>query len=181
MAQYITPKERENLFTLLRGYHEAPVLLKPSNAETGRFVELMNQEALKLGLASTHYVNPTGLDPDDGLEPNYSTAEDIAKLAVVIARNYPNILNIMSLKKFNLETAAGTFHHTLETTDKLLREPVPFRILGGKTGETPMAKKNLLLITASPRENSFAVVSVVLGSDDNFGDMKKLLTSSVSK
>ena len=30
-------KGRENLFALLRGYHETPGLLEASNAETGRF------------------------------------------------------------------------------------------------------------------------------------------------
>lgn len=31
-------KQRENLFAMIRGYHEAPVLLEPSNAEMGVFI-----------------------------------------------------------------------------------------------------------------------------------------------
>ncbi len=146
----------------------------------GRFVELMNQEALKLGLHDTYYVNPTGLDPDDGLAPNYSTAEDIAQLALIITKDYPDILNILSLKEFDLKTASGMFHHKLATTNKLLGETLPFTILGGKTGETPLAKKNLVLITREPGESSYRI-SVVLGSDDNFWDMKKILTFSTSE
>ncbi|MEK7508024.1 MAG: hypothetical protein AAB602_03000, partial [Patescibacteria group bacterium] len=164
---------------LIESDNDAGITLA-SKMEAGKFVELMNREAWKLGLYNTHYVNPTGLDPDDGSKPNYSTAEDVAKLAVEIIQKYPNILRIMSLKTFDLRTASGTLHHTLETTNKLLGENIPFKILGGKTGETPMAKKNLLLISYGPQENSY-LVNVVLGSDDNFGDMKKLLIFSISE
>ena len=41
------------------------------------FVEMMNQKAKDLGMANTHFVNPTGLDADG----HVSTARDIALMS----------------------------------------------------------------------------------------------------
>jgi len=49
------------------------------------FVKAMNAKALELGLNSTHFVDPTGLDSE-----NVSTAEDLAKM-VQAAYQYPEI------------------------------------------------------------------------------------------
>lgn len=47
------------------------------------FISQMNQKAAELGMNSTHFVNPHGLDA----EGHYSTAADLAKLAVEFAAN----------------------------------------------------------------------------------------------
>ncbi len=139
-----------------------------------KFVALMNQNALRFGMNRTNYVNPTGLDPDDGGATNYSTVRDLTQIALAIKKDYPGILEIMSLKEYELKTASGAIHHALLTTDQLLGENIPFTIIGGKTGQTDRAKKNLLLITTGLTKNTY-LIHIVLGSDDSFGDMKMLL------
>ena len=46
------------------------------------FVELMNQKAQELGMTSTHFSNPIGIDDD-----NYSTVKDIATLLKYALKN----------------------------------------------------------------------------------------------
>lgn len=49
------------------------------------FVTEMNIEAQRLGMAGTHFANPSGLPH----EQNYSNARDIAVLAVALRRDFP--------------------------------------------------------------------------------------------
>ncbi|MBB4955665.1 D-alanyl-D-alanine carboxypeptidase [Agrobacterium vitis] len=58
------------------------------------FVNRMNTEAARLGLASTHFVNPNGL-PAPG---QYSTARDLAVLAVTIRREFPEYANYFKIE-----------------------------------------------------------------------------------
>lgn len=145
---------------------------------TGReeFVGLMNAEAERIGLGDTHFTNPTGLDEDDfnGLA-SYSTAGDLAKFAKFLMENRRQVFDISATPAYDLRDARGVFHHAVEGTNELLRDHGwPVKILGGKTGETLQARQALLLVTESPIESGY-LINVVLGSDDRFGDMKRLV------
>jgi D-alanyl-D-alanine carboxypeptidase len=61
------------------------------------FVGRMNAEAARLGLTSTHFVNPNGL-PAPG---QYSTARDLAVLAVTIRREFPEYSNYFKIEAIN--------------------------------------------------------------------------------
>jgi len=50
-------------------------------------IEAMNLKAINLGMANTHYTDPTGLE-----ETNVSTARDLIKL-IISAKSYPNIVS----------------------------------------------------------------------------------------
>lgn len=52
----------------------------------GNCISAMNQKAMTLGMMSTHYTDPTGLD-----ETNISTARDLIKL-IIMAKTYPEIV-----------------------------------------------------------------------------------------
>ena len=61
------------------------------------FVDRMNDAAREIGMTDTRFANPHGL-PDDG---QYTTARDLAVLAVTLRRCYPeydNVFNIEALK-----------------------------------------------------------------------------------
>lgn len=58
------------------------------------FVNRMNAEAARLGMTSTHFVNPNGL-PAEG---QYSTARDLAVLAVTIRREFPEYSNYFKIE-----------------------------------------------------------------------------------
>jgi len=140
-----------------------------------KFVELMNKNAKMIGLKNTRYFNPTGLEPDDPKKPiNYSTAEDLVKLANYIIKKYPQIFEITKQPSYKIVDLSGKGKYlTPKNTDKLLKQ-IP-GIIGGKTGWTPKAGGCLLLVLKNPdRENSY-FINVVLGSSDRFGDMKKII------
>ncbi len=136
------------------------------------FVYLMNKKANELGLQNTQFFNPTGLDPDEPQRVfNYSTAEDLVVLSQYILKK-PFILETLGTKETNLYHASGGFHHKAINTNELL--PTMSEIVAGKTGHTPLAKKCLLAITEAPRGNGY-LVNIILGSQDNFGEMKKII------
>lgn len=131
-----------------------------------KFVDLMNLEALKLGMEQSYFADPSGVSSD-----NYSAAEDLVKLTKYLLKEYPLVWEILSYEKFELRTPWG-FHHELLNTNELLGK-IP-DILGGKTGETDQAKGCLLLILKNHQNGNY-LVYVILGSGDRFGEAEQLI------
>lgn len=131
------------------------------------FIGLMNNRAKSLGLLNTNFTDVDGLSSGD-----YSTADDLAKFAKYLLENDPMIWNILSLDKYALYAPAGDFHHELINTNELLGK-VP-DIVGGKTGQTQQAMGCLLLILKNSKDQN-NIIYVVLGSNDRFGEMQKLI------
>jgi D-alanyl-D-alanine carboxypeptidase len=130
------------------------------------FVGLMNKKAKDLGLKSTFFVDPTGLSPED-----VSTARDLIKLTEHILKNYPQIADISKLKELEVPDFGR-----ITNTDQLLGE-VP-DIICSKTGFTEAAKGCLLLVVrpkGHPLKNNDYIINVVLGADDRFSEMEKLI------
>lgn len=137
------------------------------------FVREMNREAGELNLSDTYFINPNGVDPDIPNGPfNYSTARDLSKLAQALYEEKPFVWDILGLSAFDLYMPDGNFHHTLRNTNELIGR-VP-RLIGGKTGWTPIAKGCLILLQRGPN-NQGIIIYVILGSDDRFGEMTKLV------
>ncbi len=159
---------------LLASHNEIASTLAKQNG-TANFVSAMNKKAVTLGITDTVYVNPTGLDPMVGSETiNRSTAFDIYKLARYISENRPDIFSITSQTQYYLMDSEGNFIATIENTNKLVgQRDNPFRITGSKTGETPRAKQNLVIVAESPCGGK--IFSIVLGSQNSFKDMQNLL------
>jgi len=106
---------------------------------------------------------------------NYSTARDLFLLTRHLKTFYPSVFEILGVKEHPLYTKDGKFHHTMENTNELLSlNGWPTKVLGGKTGWTPEARGALVLVLESPKAKGY-LVNVVLGSEDRFQDMKKLV------
>ena len=137
------------------------------------FVLEMNRQAGESGLADTYFINPNGVDPDIPNGPlNYSTARDLSRLAQTLYEKKPLVWDILGLSAYDLYMPDGKLHHRLKNTNELLGM-VP-RLIGGKTGWTPIAKGCLVLLQRAPGNQGF-LVYVLLGSDDRFGEMAKLV------
>jgi D-alanyl-D-alanine carboxypeptidase len=162
----------------------AGLLVESSNdaaaalAETiGRetFIARMRETAASIGLRHTAITNFTGLDPALGTAPGSAPAVDLVTIATYLLRHHPEIFAILALPEIDLYDAAGTFHHRAINTNRLITDPdLPAKAIGGKTGETPLARQNLLLVLEAPGQESYTV-HVILGSEDRFGEMKKLV------
>ena len=148
-----------------------------------KFIELLNQEIKKIGLQETYLNDPVGVDPDfPGEKYNFSTAYDLAKFAVFLTKESwrdPRvnlIWEITKKKEYYLYRPDGSFHHKMISTNKLLSNEEfvkKYKIIGGKTGYTPMAKECFLLVIEAPNKKGI-VVNVILGSENRFEEMKKL-------
>ncbi len=166
---------KDALYALLLASHNEIAKAMSERTGTDNFVKFMNEKAALLGMKNTHFFNPTGLDPKAGSEEiNKSTVFDIYKLLKYISENRDDIFSILEQKEYLLKDMNGNLKVDLHSTDKLLSDKnAPLHVLGGKTGETPRAKKNLAVVSGAP--STGRIVSVILGSSDNFNDMRKLL------
>ena len=114
------------------------------------FVGMMNIEAARLGLVSSHFMNVTGLTH----EQHFMTARDIASLSSAIIRDFPDQYQRYSQKEFTFNDI------TQHNRNKLLwRDP---SVDGLKTGHTDAAK---YCLAASAERNDMRLVSVVLGAN----------------
>jgi D-alanyl-D-alanine carboxypeptidase (penicillin-binding protein 5/6) len=153
----LRPGERMTVRDLLRGLllasgnDAAMALAVGVSASRAAFVRAMNARARALGLADTHFSNPIGLDQ----EGNYSSAADLAQLAVVLRRN-AFARETMNLPRATLQT--GSQRRRIINRNTLVRT-VP-AVNGVKTGRTLGAG---YVLVGSATRNGITVVSVVMG------------------
>jgi D-alanyl-D-alanine carboxypeptidase len=127
------------------------------------FVAEMNQKVRQIGLKDTFFAEPTGLSAQ-----NYSTANDLATLAVYVVENYPEIVETSQMQSITIPNWG-----TATSTDEMLGETTG--VVLGKTGFTDDAKQCLLLVVWHPESKSY-LVNVLLGSDDRFDEMHNMLS-----
>jgi len=127
------------------------------------FAQLMNEEAVKLGLHDTHFVRPDGLDAPD----EYSSAADVTKLARIVMRTR------FVRDTVRRETATIAGDRTLHTWDDLLSElPGTFGVKTGHTGAAGWCQ------VAAVRGRGVTIYATLLGSpseDQRDDDLKSLL------
>jgi len=132
----------------------------------GQFVNFMNQKAVSLGLKQTSFQDPSGLDTQ-----NLSTAREIAQI-MNAAIKYPLLAYIMRTPEKEIVSPDNKFKHQLKNTDKLLASHQ--EIIAGKTGYIDEAGGCITVASRSPKKQS-TIINVVLGSQDRFLDMEKIL------
>jgi len=137
---------------LASGNDAATTLAVRVGGSERRFVEMMNERARELGLTDTHYANPVGLDDPD----NYSSAQDLAKLALVLLQNR------FFARTVDRKSATVTIDgekRTLTNRNTLVRT-VPW-MNGVKTGHTSSAG---YILVGSATRKGIRLVSAVLGT-----------------
>lgn len=133
-----------------------------------KFIQLMNEKALALGLSDTTFADPSGLE--DG---NVSTVGDLLRLVQYIHHNRSFILELTHDQDLPTAYTSGEFGEleNFNTTEDI------HSFIGGKVGETQAAGQTSvslheLWINGSRRTIAF----VLLGSEDRELDLKKLLS-----
>ncbi len=126
-------------------------LARTSGLSMSEFVLRMNQRAHELGMSGTHFVEPTGLSPE-----NISTARDIA-LMIEAAEQNLQISEIGRKLSYTL-TSIGRRpqKHTIKTTNKLLLTGC--HVMLGKTGFIYESGYNFAVMGQSPTGESRTVV-----------------------
>ncbi len=114
-----------------------------------QFIELMNQQAKKLGMYNSQFKNVTGLTADG----HYMSAQDIAILAHAIITEFPEHYKLYKEKSFTWNKIKQDNRNALLRTDSTVD--------GLKTGYTDAAG---YCLTASAKRGDMRLISVVLGT-----------------
>ncbi|BBE49584.1 D-alanyl-D-alanine carboxypeptidase DacC [Ferriphaselus amnicola] len=134
------------------GNDAARVLAETVSGNEAAFAVRMNQEAQRLGMKNTHFVNATGLPSPQ----HYSTAYDLAMLAAAIVRDFPEHYPLYSERNYFYNNINQFNRNRLLWMD-------PF-VDGMKTGHTNSA--GFCLVSSAKRDNR-RLISVVLGTDSD--------------
>jgi serine-type D-Ala-D-Ala carboxypeptidase (penicillin-binding protein 5/6) len=125
--------------------------LNIAGSDTG-FVDMMNKEAIRLGMTNTHFTNPVGL-PD---AQHYSSAADLAILSAAIVREYPEYYPLFSLREF-------VFNNVTQANRNRLLWLDPYAD-GMKTGHTDSAG---YCIVGSAKRGDHRLIAVLFGADSD--------------
>jgi serine-type D-Ala-D-Ala carboxypeptidase (penicillin-binding protein 5/6) len=153
---YVDVNTKVSVRELLKGLiiqsgNDASVALAEHIAGTeDAFVQLMNQNAIELGMNNTHFVNSTGW-PD---KQHLTTARDIAKLAVAIIQESPEHYSWYAEKEYTYNNIKQYNRNKLLWRDD--------SVDGIKTGHTDSAG---FCLVSSALRGDMRLVSVVLGTD----------------
>ena len=126
--------------------------------ETGmtKFVQMMNAKAKELGMKDTQYHDPAGLDVT-----GYSSAYDLY-LATKYALTKPTFAQIVTIKETSVTDVTGMITHTLQNSNRLVRDWDYPGAIGVKTGYMPEAGHCLV---GAAKRDGHTLIAVVLSTD----------------
>jgi D-alanyl-D-alanine endopeptidase (penicillin-binding protein 7) len=160
---------QELLYPLLLNSSNIAAEALASTTNRVKFLELMSSYAWEIGMPSTFFADPSGINPR-----NVSDAKDFFSLARYLYKSRPEILAIT--KTVRVATATTTDHgaHVFVSIHPFV---VDQNFLGGKTGHTAEAKDTMLTIL---NINSYPIAIIVLSSNNRKNDTS-LLVKEVRK
>jgi len=169
----LTPGERLTVRELLYGVflnsgNDAAETLASAATSRATFIADMNAKAARLGLRTTHFLNPTGLDASG----HYSSADDLAIATIYLESHYPGLVGVAATPAIAIAATATHKAYALVNLDKLLHTyPGTY---GLKTGWTELALG--CLITTSSR-GGHRLLGVLLGAPNGtaYAQMPKVL------
>ena len=149
------------------------VLAQNYPGREAEFIRAMNNKAKELHLENTYFANPSGVNSDEKgkflTDFSYTTTIDLARLSAEAMKN-PIFQELVATKQVTVTDVTVKLHHPLVNLNELLGRVEGIK--GIKTGWTEDAQGCLVAYT---ERNNQRVISVVLGSDDRFGETKKLI------
>ncbi|MFU8814049.1 MAG: D-alanyl-D-alanine carboxypeptidase family protein [Pseudomonadales bacterium] len=161
---FIREGTRVSLEDLLRGVviqsgNDASVAIAEYLAGSERaFADMMNQQAVQLGMQNSSFQNATGLSA----EGHYTTAWDMALLTRAMIKNYPEHYAIYAERSFNYNNIDQPNRNRLLWRDRTVD--------GVKTGHTDAA--GWCLVASAVRDN-MRLISVVMGTDSDESRMRE--------
>jgi D-alanyl-D-alanine carboxypeptidase (penicillin-binding protein 5/6) len=142
------------------------------------FVSMMNEEAARLGMVNTHFVDCCGLTES---AEHYTTARDVALMSRELLLRFPEVTQYSDIWMEDIThvTARGSSTFTLTNTNKLLRA---YNGCDGlKTGSTSQAK---YCLSATAKRDGIRLIATVMTSPESkvrFNEAGKLLDYGFSK
>jgi len=152
---FIEPKKAVTVEELMRGMivqsgnDACLALAELVGGSEEAFAKMMNEQAQRLSMKNTNFMNSTGLPNPQ----HYSTAQDLALLAIAIIRDFPEYHPLYAMKEYRYNNVTQANRNRLLWTDPTVD--------GMKTGYTENAGYCLI---ASARRGERRLLSVVLGA-----------------
>ncbi len=166
---FLEPGTSVTVDELLRGLivvsgNDAAVALAEAVGGTeDAFVERMNAQARRLGLANTHFANATGLPHAQ----HYTTVSDLARLSRALVGDFPAFVPLYSLRAFTHNGITQPNRNWL-----LGRDP---RVDGLKTGHTESAGYCLIATARSDGRHLLVIVTGTASESARAIEAQKLL------
>lgn len=113
------------------------------------FADMMNQQAARLGMTNSHFINSDGLP----MEGHYTSARDLAILTAALIKEFPDYYRWFSEKEFTYNKITQHNRNQLLSRDE--------SVDGVKTGFTDAA--GYCLVASALRED-MRLISVVMGA-----------------
>ncbi|OHA58642.1 MAG: hypothetical protein A2571_02640 [Candidatus Vogelbacteria bacterium RIFOXYD1_FULL_44_32] len=154
----------------------ATALAEAVNQRGLNFEIAMNDNAAKLGLSATRFMNETGLDLAQNFGGSFGSAVDIANLMKYILYNNSTLLATTVKPVISATSASGLTYFGNNTNDIVSKIP---GLIASKTGYTDSAGGNLVI--AFDAGLAQPVIVVVLGStkDGRFTDVLALTRATI--
>ena len=151
---------------LIYSANDAAMMIAESVGGTvDHFVEMMNEEAARLGATNTHFANPHGLtDPN-----HYTTAYDLYLIfnEAIKYETFNEIIHMTSYQTVYYDKNGKEKEFDKSTTNQFLKvgsdysAPASVTVIGGKTGTTKAAGHCLILLVRDV--NGAPYIAVTMG------------------
>ncbi len=148
------------------GNDNGVVIAEHISGSVEAFVELMNEEAYRIGATQSNFQNPHGYHDDD----HYTTAYDLYLIfnealkderfkELIAAEKYA-----ATITKDNGDAEEVTWFVTNQYKKGIVESPDNVEIVGGKTGYTSLARNCLVLLERDANNNEY--ISIILGAQN---------------
>ena len=148
---------------MLRSGNDAAYLVGQNCGGLEKFVLLMNETAKKIGMTSSTFANPSGLDEES---QNYSTCLDMAKLMRYCSLN-ELYMKINGTNSYTCTTYNGR-QLVFINKHRLIQSEEEF--IAGKTGYTEKANRTLV---SYAKKGDLSVIIVTFNCANDFNEHKK--------
>lgn len=121
------------------------------------FVQMMNEEAVKLGATNTNFTNPHGLSDSN----HYTTVYDMYLIfnEAIKYDIFNEIIHMQTYETVYYDSKGKTKDVSITTTNQFLRgnytAPNNMTVVGGKTGTTDMSGHCLIILAKDTYGNSY--------------------------
>lgn len=175
IGEILTVEQLLELLLVHSANDSANVLAEYAGGSIDSFVSMMNTKVNELGLTDTHFTNPYGLQEDN----HYTTSHDLAVIMQYCLKN-ETFRKISGQASCAIPATNKSEPRKYSSTNELLiagnKNYYPY-LIAGKTGYTSKAGGCLVSVAYN---NNLELISVILNSNDRFGDTKKLFNYGYS-
>ena len=128
------------------------------------FAVKMNDYTAKLGLENSHFANGMGVNA----EGHYSCAYDMAKVAALLMRDFPEYKQIVSAESITLAATNLSDERSITSTHRFIngRDDCP-NVYAGKTGGSAWGGDDTWALCTYASGNGLNLVCIIMGAPEN--------------